>query len=183
MIASVAELKAVRAILDDLRREKGIAAPVVLGVMIETPSSALLADQLAREAAFLSIGTNDLTQYALAMDRTNAQLASQIDSLHPSVLRLIAAAAKGAKAYNRSIGVCGALAADLTAVPLLIGLGIDELSVPPPAIPGVKALVRTLDLAACRSAANHALTLESAEAVRAFARETWAHRELAGAAR
>ncbi len=82
----------------------------------------------AREAAFLSIGTNDLTQYALAMDRTNAQLASQIDSLHPSVLRLIAAAAKGAKAYNRSIGVCGALAADLTAVPLLIGLGIDELS-------------------------------------------------------
>ncbi len=169
MIASVAELRAVRAMLDELRKERGIAAQPKLGIMVETPSSAVLAAQLAREADFFSIGTNDLTQYTLAMDRTNAQLAPQIDAFHPAVLSLIAQAAKGGAAHNRSIAVCGGLAGDPLAAALLIGLGVRELSMPAASIARVKEAVRSLTLQACAAAAERALQQESAEAVRAIA--------------
>jgi phosphocarrier protein FPr/phosphocarrier protein len=169
MVASLSELKAVRAMLSALGRELGVDAYIPLGVMVETPASALLADKLAAEADFLSIGTNDLTQYTLAMDRGHPQLAAQIDAFHPAVLRLIARAAEGGRAQGKQVGVCGGLAADPLAAPLLIGLGIDELSMPSSAIPGMKAVVRALVLDDCRRAAREALDAATAEDVRAIA--------------
>jgi phosphoenolpyruvate-protein phosphotransferase len=183
MVTDVAEIAAARAVLDRLTTEMGIAERVErvqLGVMIETPAAAVLADQLAREADFFSVGTNDLTQYALCMDRTNPALASRVDGLHPAVLRLIAQAAQGAASQGKWLGVCGALASDPVAVPLLVGLGASELSASPAVIPEIKAVVRRLSLADCRSAAQAALQLTSAEAVRAHVKRVWPWLDAAG---
>ena len=169
MIVALSELRAVRGMLDELRKERGIAAQPKLGIMVETPASAVLATQLAREADFFSIGTNDLTQYALAMDRTNAQLAPQVDAFHPAVLSLIAQAAKGGAAQGRSVAVCGGMAGDPLAAALLIGLGVRELSMPAASIARVKETVRGLSLDAARAAAQEALQQDSAEGVRAVA--------------
>jgi phosphocarrier protein FPr/phosphocarrier protein len=155
--------------IEDLRKERAIAAQPKLGIMVETPASAVLAAQLAREADFFSIGTNDLTQYALAMDRTNSQLASQVDAFHPAVLSLVAQAAAGGATQSRSVGVCGGLAGDPMAAALLIGLGVRELSMPATSIARVKDVVRGLTLAACETAAEEALQQDSAESVRAIA--------------
>jgi phosphocarrier protein FPr/phosphocarrier protein len=171
MVASLSELQFVRAMIDGIMRERSIAGRVALGVMVETPASAVLADQISREADFVSIGTNDLTQYTLAMDRCNAQLAPQIDAFHPAVLRLIAEAAKAARANGRPVGLCGSLAADALAIPLLLGLGVDEFSVPPASIPTIKATIRALNMERCREAANRGLQQTTPEAVRAVARE------------
>ncbi len=166
MVASLAEFLAVRALVDEVRAELGHEGRVPLGVMIETPAAAVTADLIAAHADFLSIGTNDLAQYALAMDRGNPALASQVDALHPAVLRLIGQAADGGRANGRSVAVCGGLASDLAAIPILIGLGVTELSAAPAMIPEVKALIRTLDVAACRSLAALARAEASAAAVR-----------------
>jgi len=115
---------------------------------------------------FFSIGTNDLTQYTLAMDRDHPRLASQADSFHPAVLRLIATTVKAAHAHGKWVGVCGALASEASAVPVLIGLGVDELSVSVPLIPTIKATVRELDLADCQIIAHQVLGLEEAAQVR-----------------
>ena len=135
MVSTVAEVREVRAILNRLAGEMGGLPLPPLGVMIETPASALIADRMSAEADFLSIGTNDLTQYVLAIDRGHGDLASQLDGLHPAVLRLIAMTAEAARAAGKPVAVCGALGADPLAAPLLLGLGIEELSVPAPAIP------------------------------------------------
>ena len=166
MIASLDELRAVRAVLEEAKRELGVTERIELGVMIETPAAAVTADLLAAEADFLSIGTNDLTQYVLAMDRGNPELAARIDALHPAVLRMIAQTCAGAAKHQRWVGVCGGAASDLAAVPILLGLGVTELSATAAILPEVKALVRTLDLAACRTLAARALDLTSSEAVR-----------------
>jgi phosphocarrier protein FPr len=173
MVTDVGELIRIRKRIDELAREAGRTEAIEVGVMIEVPSAALLADQLAQHADFLSIGTNDLTQYTLAMDRCQADLAAQADGLHPAVLRLIAAAVQGADKHGKWVGVCGALAGDPLAVPLLVGLGVTELSVDPVSVPGIKARVRNLDYQLCRQRAQDALALESAQAVRAASRETW----------
>jgi phosphocarrier protein FPr len=133
----------------------------------------LLADQLAKHADFLSIGTNDLTQYTLAMDRCQPDLAAQADGLHPAVLRLIDLAVQGAQKHGKWVGVCGALAGDPLAVPLLVGLGVTELSVDPVSVPAIKARVRKLDYRLCRQRAQDALALDSAQAVRAASRDHW----------
>jgi multiphosphoryl transfer protein len=169
MITSVSELVAVRAILDELCAARRITKRPQLGVMVETPASAVLSSQLAREAEFFSIGTNDLTQYTLAMDRGNAQLAPQIDAFHPAVLAMVAQAARGGAEHGRSIAVCGGLAGDPLAAGLLIGLGVRELSMPASAIARVKETVRGLTLDACRAAAAEALQQDSPQAVRAIA--------------
>jgi len=161
-------VRAVRALLDDVRRELAHDAQVPLGAMIETPASAMLADQIAREADFLSIGTNDLTQYTLAMDRGNPALASRLDALHPAVLRLIATTAREGRAANRDVAVCGGLASEPAAAPILIGLGVNELSAVPSAIPRLKALIRSLTLDQCIALAERALQADSAAAVRAL---------------
>lgn len=173
MVTDAVELVRVRKRIDELARGLGRTDPIEVGVMIEVPSAALLADQLARHADFLSIGTNDLTQYTLAMDRCQADLAAQADGLHPAVLRLIDQTTKGAARHDKWVGVCGALAGDPVAVPLLVGLGVTELSVDPVAVPGIKARVRTLDYPLCRQRASDLLALDSAQAVRAASREIW----------
>ncbi len=173
MVTDVGELVRLRERIETFAREAGRTEPIEVGVMIEVPSAALLADQLARHADFLSIGTNDLTQYTLAMDRCQPDLAAQADGLHPAVLRLVAAAVEGANKHGKWVGVCGALAGDPLAVPLLVGLGVTELSVDPVSVPSIKARVRNLDYNDCRQRAQNALALESAQAVRAASRESW----------
>lgn len=174
MIVDVAELRQVRAALGRAAAELGVVA-VPLGIMIETPSAALLADSLSAEADFLSVGTNDLTQYALAADRGNPATAARIDALHPAVLRLIAAAADGARRHGKWFGICGGVASDPLAAAILIGLGATELSATPAAIPALKAAVRRLTMADCRTLAAQALAAESAEAVRALAIQATQH--------
>ena len=168
MITDVAEVVSVRAILDELCAQLGRTAPP-LGVMIETPASALLAAPLAAVADFFSIGSNDLSQYTLAMDRGEAELAAQLDALHPAVLRLIRISADAARAAGRPIAVCGGLASDPLAAPLLVGLGVGELSAVPSVIPELKATLRALRLDDCRALAERALAAPSAAAVRALA--------------
>jgi phosphocarrier protein FPr len=167
MISTLAEWRAARAMVEEERLALGVP-PIQIGIMVETAAAALIADRFAAEADFFSIGTNDLTQYTLAMDRTNPRLAPQVDALHPSVLRLIERTVAGAPAPGRWVGVCGALAGDLAAVPVLVGLGVDELSVDVPIVPAVKARVRTLSLAECRETAREALDAEDGAAVRAL---------------
>lgn len=161
MVASLSELEAVRAVVERHGRKAEV------GVMIETPAAAISADILARKADFFSIGTNDLTQYTLAMDRGNAAVAAGVDGLHPAVLRLIGTTCDGAARHDTPVGVCGSLAADRLAVPILLGLGVTELSVPPARVAATKALVGKLDMVKCRAAAIAALALPSAAAVRA----------------
>ncbi|MGK6320474.1 phosphoenolpyruvate--protein phosphotransferase [Sphingomonas sp. DT-204] len=171
MVADLGDYRAARAMLDEIAAELGAAAPP-LGVMIETPAAAMLAGQIAREAAFLSIGTNDLTQYALAADRGNAGVSPRLDALHPAVLRLIREVGKGAREAGRWAGVCGGLASDPLAAPILIGLGVTELSATPAAIPRLKVVVRELTMERCVALAGRACEAESADDVRAIARET-----------
>ncbi|MEG3089195.1 phosphoenolpyruvate--protein phosphotransferase [Sphingomonas sp. PB4P5] len=168
MIVDAGELAAARTILDEARVALGIVAPVPLGVMIETPAAALLAESIARDADFLSIGSNDLTQYALAADRGNPAVAAMVDALHPAVLHLIARAADGARAHRRWLGICGGIASDPRAAPILIGLGITELSATSAAIPALKAVVRRHDLPACQALAARALACATAADVRAL---------------
>ncbi len=165
MVTDLDEVLNVRSQLAVIARECGSLVPA-LGIMIETPAAALLADQLAGEVEFLSIGSNDLAQYTLAMDRLHPILASRLDGLHPAVLRLIARAAQAGNARQIEVGVCGGLASDPEAIPLLLGLGVRELSVVPAMIPRIKSLVRTLTLSACVQLAQETLRLQSAGAVR-----------------
>ena len=168
MVASVSELAAVRRLAGKAAHELGRKQPFQLGVMIETPAAAVTADLISAEADFLSIGTNDLAQYALAMDRTDPALAAEVDGLHPAVLRLIRLTVEGARARGRPVGVCGGLASDPVAAPILIGLGVTELSAAPAQIPELKTLIRGLTLDACRDLAERACAATSAAEVRAL---------------
>jgi len=169
MVNDLEELRTVRAIAAECAREQGRALPAI-GVMIETPAAAILADQLAVEADFLSIGTNDLSQYVLAIDRGHAELAGKLDALHPAVLRMIRAVAAAGAAHGKSVSVCGAMGSDVDALPLLIGLGIHEVSATIASIPRLKRMVRLLVASECRELAQHALAAPSAAAVRDLAR-------------
>jgi phosphocarrier protein FPr/phosphocarrier protein len=168
MVASLSELRAVRSVVDAVAARLGLTERVEVGIMVETPAAAATADLLAREADFLSIGTNDLTQYTLAMDRGNARVAAAIDGLHPAVLRLIAQTCEGAARHGRWTGVCGSLASDPVAVPLLLGLGVTELSASPALVADIKALVMRLKLDDCRALAREALECGSPQDVRAL---------------
>jgi phosphocarrier protein FPr/phosphocarrier protein len=165
MVSSLAELRAVRDRLAGLRER------VTLGVMVETPAAALIADRLAAEADFLSIGSNDLAQYALAMDRTNPLLAAAIDGLHPAVLRLMAMTAEAGERAGKPVSVCGNLASEPLAALVLVGLGIRELSGVPAALPQVRHAIAQVSAADCRELAEQALKSESAAQVRALAAE------------
>ena len=165
MVNEVEELATVRAMAAECAAEVGVAMPP-LGVMIETPAAALAARALARDADFFSIGSNDLTQYTLAIDRGHPDLARGVDSLHPAVLLLIAAAVEGAASRGRIVSVCGAMASDVQAIGFLLGLGVTEISATPASIPRLKGVIRTLDAARCRELAGRALDAPSARAVR-----------------
>jgi multiphosphoryl transfer protein len=165
MIATLDELRAAKRILAEEQQATGRTAKV--GIMVEVPSAAVQADILAREVDFFSIGTNDLTQYTLAMDRGHPKLARHADGLHPAVLRMIGLTVEGAKKHGKWVGVCGGIASDVIAIPVLIGLGVKELSVTVPTIPAIKAAVGRLSLAECEDLAREVLTLGTAEEVRA----------------
>lgn len=165
MIGRVEEWRAAKAILDEVKAAHP-CADLQVGIMIEVPSAALLAPILAQEVDFFSIGTNDLTQYTLAIDRGHPILSAEADGLHPSILQLIDHTVKAAHKHGKWVGICGELAADPKAVPILMGLGVDELSMSPNSIPLVKAQIRTLNYSQAQALAKRALECESAIAVR-----------------
>ncbi|OCW29657.1 phosphoenolpyruvate--protein phosphotransferase [Pseudomonas aylmerensis] len=167
MVGSVDEWRAARDMTERLRLEIPVA-DLQLGIMIEVPSAALLAPVLAKEVDFFSVGTNDLTQYTLAIDRGHPTLSAQADGLHPAVLQLIDITVRAAHAQGKWVGVCGELAADPLAVPVLVGLGVDELSVSARSIPEVKARVRELSLSEAQGLAQKALAVGSPAEVRAL---------------
>lgn len=173
MVATLDELLAARRMLDEACAAAGIG-PIPVGVMVEVPSAALTAARLAAHADFFSIGTNDLAQYTLAMDRGHPRLARQVDALHPAVLRLIDLTVRAAHGRGKPVGVCGGAAGESRAVPLLVGLGVDELSVATPAVAAVKAQVRRLRAAACRDLAARALEAATAADVRRMVAEAFA---------
>jgi phosphoenolpyruvate-protein kinase (PTS system EI component) len=172
MITDVEEILAVRGIIGELESQLGVRVPIQVGAMIETPAAALMASELIREVDFLSIGSNDLTQYTLAMDRGHPQLAGRTDALHPAVLKLVAAAASAGATAAKLVAVCGGVAADRCAVPILLGLGVRELSVVPAAVPAIKQQIRTLEMSVCRELAARCLDLRSPAAVRSLVSQT-----------
>jgi len=169
MIASVEELRSVRMLTDRVRHELGVTETIEVGVMVETPAAAMTVDLLARGADFFSVGTNDLTQYVLAMDRGNPSVAAGVDALHPAVLRMIAETCRLAATAKRWVGVCGGLASDPVALPILIGLGVTELSSVPGFVAEGKAIVRGTSIEDARELAAQALRCSSANEVRALA--------------
>ncbi len=171
MIATIAELRDAKAILAEEASSLGIA-PMPCGIMVEIPAVAVMAEVFAEEADFFSIGTNDLTQYTLAMDRGHPKLAPKVDALNPALLRLIAMTVEGARKHGRFTGVCGGIAGDAQAVPILVGLGVDELSVSLPSIPTIKAQVRSLSYTDCQELAQRALKCRTGDEVRALLPET-----------
>ncbi len=174
MITSLDEVIALRAACERIRTELGAPA-VPLGIMVEVPSAALQADRLAEHVDFFSIGTNDLTQYTLAIDRQHPDLAAEADSLHPAVLRLIQLTVQGAARHGRWVGVCGGLAGDPFGALLLTGLGVHELSMSPRDIPAVKARLRDAHVRQLTELAGQALACASAEDVRALEATLPAH--------
>jgi multiphosphoryl transfer protein len=167
MIATLPEWRAARGVFEEESQRLGVDS-VPLGIMVEVPSVAIMAPTFAAEVDFFSIGSNDLTQYTLAMDRGHPKLAPQVDGLNPAVLRLIQLAVDAAHDHGKWVGVCGGIGADPQAVPLLVGLGVDELSVSIPTIPSVKAQIRGLSLTDCQALAAEAITQDTAAAVRAL---------------
>lgn len=181
MVASVQELREVRRLLGECLAEleaegHKVAPHIPLGAMIEVPSAAVMADVIAREADFFSIGTNDLVQYALAVDRTNRSLARMASPFHPSILRLIRGVCTAARERGISVSLCGAMASDPLAAPLLVGLGLRELSMEAAAIPEIKETIRRTTVAECEAAAEEALACESAEAVEEIVAKAFATR-------
>ena len=158
MVSTVEEVQAVRSRLEAIVASADPApSSVVLGVMIEVPAAAIMADGLAQVADFFSVGTNDLVQYTLAADRVNPALAELATALQPAVLRLMAGVVTAARAHGRHVAVCGEAAADPEMIPLLVGLGADELSVAPSSVAAVHAQVGGLRLAACQELAAASL--------------------------
>lgn len=173
MIATLTEVRAAKIILGEVQAElnqAGIAfdAAMKVGIMIEVPSAVAIADQLAAEVDFFSIGTNDLSQYVMASDRNNPRVANLVDALHPAVLRMVQQTVQAAHTAGISVGLCGELAADTFATPILLGLGLDELSVNPQSIPGVKQAIAGSSIVASEAIAASALQQDSAEHVREY---------------
>jgi phosphocarrier protein FPr len=167
MVSGVAELRAARAALLEAAGPEGLPDDLRVGIMVEVPAAALKLESFLSELDFVSIGTNDLTQYTLAAERGNPGVAALADALDPAVLQLVDHVCQTARG-RVDVAVCGEIASDDLAVPLLLGLGVRELSVGPHAIPAVKARVRGLDLEQCEVVAKQALRLESAAEVRGF---------------
>jgi len=170
MISGLDELRGAIAVLAECKKELSsakidIGQGIEVGAMIEIPSAAISAHVLAREADFLSIGTNDLIQYALAVDRVNEKIAHLYEPTHPAVLRLLKMVADAAHANNIWVGVCGEMAGDIALIPLLLGLGMDELSASATLVPQVKLAVQSLAIPECRELVEVALNLDTASEI------------------
>ena len=173
MIATIGELRKANNILAEIKREVELQGckydrGIEVGVMIELPSAALTADLLAKEADFFSIGTNDLTQYTLAVDRTNEKVSYLYNSFEPAVIRLIAAVVKAGHEKGIPVGMCGELAGRPEAVLLLLGLGLDELSMSPAMVLRQKKLISSIDMAAAREISAKVSELENPEQIEEY---------------
>ena len=167
-VTSADEMRAARRMIVEIAREAGLAAELAgipIGAMIEVPAAALTTDALARDADFLSVGTNDLIQYTLAVDRTDERLVGHYEPMAPAVLRLLRLIAVGARAEKRPLSVCGEMAADPLLVVLMVGLGFRQFSMTPSSIPIVKRALRAIDSRDARRLARHAVRAASAQAV------------------
>jgi phosphocarrier protein FPr len=167
MIGSIDEVRAAKALLAEARtelsaRNLSFDVKMEVGIMVEVPSAVAIADQLAEEVTFFSIGTNDLTQYVMAADRGNTKVATLANALQPAVLRMIQQTVQAAHAAGIWVGMCGELAGNALAAPLLVGLGLDELSMSAPSIPAVKEAIRSLQLLEAQQLAEAALACKSA---------------------
>ena len=176
MVSGIDELDEANKILEECRkelREKGeeFSEDIEIGVMIETPSAAMISDKLAKRVQFFSIGTNDLIQYALAVDRLNEKIAHLYEPTHPGILRLIKTTVDAGKANGIWTGVCGEMASDLSMVPLLIGLGVEELSVASSMVPRVKMLIRNINISKAKELANFAINSDSPKEIQRRAEE------------
>ena len=183
LVSGLQELREAKKLLFEVKEElyaQGIQLPekIPIGVMIEVPSAAAIADLLAREVDFFSIGTNDLIQYALAIDRGNQQVAHLYEPLHPGILRIIKQIVEAGHNAGIEVAMCGEMAGDLLHIPLLIGLGLDELSTNPQTIPAVKMLIRALSYEKCQRLAQKALNLTSPEEIRHLLEEEVHHLNL-----
>jgi phosphotransferase system enzyme I (PtsI) len=170
MVASVHEMREVRRLLNQAMREVGdrglaYAKNIPLGMMVEVPAAAVMADVFAREAEFFSLGTNDLIQYALAIDRASRSLATLASPFDPSILRLIHNVARAGHDHRVPVSICGAMASDPLAACLLIGLGLKDLSMEAAAIPEIKEALRRVTVTECERAAEAALACDSSDAV------------------
>jgi phosphoenolpyruvate-protein phosphotransferase len=168
MISCIEEYREVKHIFEAIKKQNGVTVDIELGIMAEVPSVVLMSDIFAREVDFFSIGTNDLSQYILAIDRENLKLAAQIDYFHPSIIRGIDMVVKGAKQMSRPVSICGLMASDKLAIPLLIGLGIDQLSMSIDSIAENKAFIRNLNYEDCLDAAQKSLNLSTTFEIRQF---------------
>lgn len=184
MVGRVEEVQRLRAVVDDVADDlsnDGVPhdPDVPLGIMIEVPSSAVLAQAFVRHVDFFSIGTNDLTQYTLAVDRANDRVSSAFDALHPAVLALIRNTVGAARSGSIPTELCGESAGELLAVPILLGLGVDALSTSPQSLPAVARVIRQVSLDDAAALANDVVNLSDAEAVRRRA-QTWFDRHVSG---
>jgi len=173
MIATVQEVRRARQVVEHVKRQltsEGVPfnPAVQIGIMVEVPSAAVMADKIAPEVDFFSIGTNDLIQYTLACDRVNEKVAYLYDPLHPAVLRLIQGVITGAHGAGRWVGMCGEMAGDLEAIPLLLGMGLDEFSMNASSMPAAKTLIGSLSMAQAREIASKALARSTAEEIRDY---------------
>jgi phosphotransferase system enzyme I (PtsI) len=173
MVATVDDVLQARQVLEECRQElrdegQKVAEKMDIGIMIEIPSAAILADQLADEVDFFSIGTNDLSQYTLAADRTNAHVATIASGFQPAVFRLIKTVIDAAHNKGKWVGLCGEMAGELLAIPILLGLGLDEFSMNPPAIPFAKRLIRSISMEHAKKIAQKALSLKSDAEIRQY---------------
>ncbi len=169
-ISNIEEVRKAKEILEQLKaqlkkKKVPMAKELPLGIMIEIPSAALNVDILAPEVDFFSLGTNDLIQYTLAVDRTNPQVAPWYQTFHPAILRLIQNSVNSAFKHKKEIAVCGEMAGETLALPVLIGLGIKELSVTPPLVPQIKEKIGRLNYGECKKIASRVLKMDSAEKI------------------
>jgi phosphotransferase system enzyme I (PtsI) len=172
MVSGIAEIRMAKGLMEKAKAElkaegKAFTDQVQFGIMIEVPSAALLADRLAKEIDFFSIGTNDLTQYTLAVDRTNSKVARLASPFNPAVLTLIKRTIDSAHAEGKWVGLCGELAGEPVAAPILLGLGLDEFSMSPARVPVIKKVMRKLSKTECVSLAEDVLGCIDAEEVQA----------------
>ncbi len=178
MVTSLAEIERASRILDEVKQElrrKGLAfdEAIPLGVMVEVPSLAIVADQVARRVSFFSVGTNDLVQYTLAVDRGNEHVASLYDPVHPAVIRLLARTLEAGTQAGIQVSICGEMASEPLYIPFLIGLGYRSLSVSPPMLPEVKRIVRSIQVHEVRRLAQSCLDMTDGQEISAQLRQ-WA---------
>ena len=183
MIASVEEVKQANAMLDECKEEltaegKEFNKDIKVGIMIEVPAAAVISPILAKYVDFFSIGTNDLCQYTLAVDRMNESIGSLYQPLHPGVLRLIKHVIDASHEQDKFTGMCGELASDPVATMILLGLGLDEFSMTASSIPLIKKILRSVSKAECEEVANKALTMDTAEEITAYVKSVLAEKGL-----